>query len=188
MSFTEAMSNATVLMTKEKLLKKYTQGFDKSMKQNSTGLEPKEFEKLHRSVSLEIEQEFEKSTILGVKEARTDAWKEILEQLDSLYHRYTTENDRRLQMALVGFANVGLLAGFLLILDWLSDWTCDPWLQVCRDLSSFAKTIYFGITVYICFFVWRLNSQRGKIATMNAGAELWKECIRLSGIYCENLQ
>merc|ERR1719343_979290 len=47
MSFTEAMSNATVLMTKEKLLKKYTKDFGEAMKQNTRGLEPAEFTKLH---------------------------------------------------------------------------------------------------------------------------------------------
>jgi len=185
MSFGEAMSNATVLMAKEKFLKLYTNKLDDETAKHPRGLEKQEFEKLHRSISSEIESQFKGATILGSDNVRDDTWTEIFNQLSVLHKRYAEENSRRLEQALVAFANIAILGCALFALDRLSDWVCDWWLQTCKDLSSLMLLAYVPIFCYIGFFVWRLCGERGKMETAACGAEMWKEMVRLLGVYGE---
>lgn len=188
MSFVEAMTNATVLMTKEKLLKLYTKKLDEEVLKHPRGIEPEEFQKLHRSTSQEIQAEFKSATILGSSSVRTDTWQEIENQIKVLQERYLEDNSRRLEQALVAFANLAILATALFALDRISDWTCDWWSQTCKDLSSLMLMAYFLIFCYIGFFVWRLVNERGKMQAAACGAEMWKEMVRLVGVYGEILQ
>jgi len=185
MSFVEAMTNATVLMAKEKFLKKYTNRLDDALAKNKQGLEPKEFAELHRSTSFEIEKEFKTATILGSDEKRNDTWEEIQKQVKELHQRYEVENARRLEQALIVFANLAILGLALFVLDRISDWACDWWLQTCKDLSSLMVLAYLPIFAYIGFFVWKLTKERGKMQAAAAGAELWKEMVRLMTVYGE---
>jgi len=191
MSFVEAMTNATVLMAKEKFLKFYTNKLDDETAKHPRGLEKAEFEKIHRSISGEIQSQFKSATILGSDNARDETWKEIADQIDSLYKRYAEENSRRLEQALVAFANLAVLGCALFALDRISDWACDWWLQTCKDLSSLMLLAYLPIFLYIGYFVWKLVSERGKMEAAACGAEMWKEMVRLMGVYGElvkNLQ
>lgn len=44
---------------------------------------------------------------------------------------------------------------------------------------------YLGIFAYIGFYVYKLVSDQGKMAAGLAGAELWKEMLRLLSVYGE---
>merc|ERR1712012_999959 len=112
-------------------------------------------------------------------------------QFEDLYKKYVEENSRRLERALVAFANIALLGIALFVLDRLSDWTCDWWLKTCKDLSSLMFFAYLGIFIYIGWFAYKLTNTRGKLAALAAGGEMWKEIVRLCGVYGElasNLQ
>lgn len=185
MSFSQAMTSATVLMAKDKFLKSYRFKMDKEAKQHPRGVEPEEFVKLQRDTSGEIKQQYESATILGSEQVRTDTWQEISDEISKLSEKYRQDNDRRLDQVLVAFANIAILGGTLFIADRVSDWTCDWWSQKCRHASSVMAAVYFFIFMYIGFFVWRLSSKRGMTATASCGAELWKEMIRLSGNYSD---
>lgn len=182
MSFTEAMTNATVLLAKEKFMKLYTKKMEAAAKA-PRGMEPKEFEKLHQTATVQLEREYQSTTILGSDEVRDSAWTDIQEQIQKLHSTLADNNERRLEKALVAFANLAILGMALFILDRASDWTCDWWLQTCRDVSSLMLLAYLGIFSYIGFFVWRLTSERGKMAAASAGAEMWKEMVRLMSVY-----
>merc|ERR1712113_380203 len=99
--------------------------------------------------------EFAKYTILGSDESRVDTWKTVEENLLALYNRYSEDNDRRLEKALIAFANIVLLGLALFILDRISDWTCDWWSKTCADMSKVMLTAYVGIFLYVgvqCYF------------------------------------
>eukprot|EP00933_Yihiella_yeosuensis_P033494 TRINITY_DN2719_c0_g4_i2.p1 TRINITY_DN2719_c0_g4~~TRINITY_DN2719_c0_g4_i2.p1 ORF type:complete len:583 (+),score=118.18 TRINITY_DN2719_c0_g4_i2:88-1836(+) len=185
MSFTQAMTNCTVLLAKEQALKSYSKKMDEATGNNPRGIEPVKFEELHRTVSGEVQDAFKGVTIFGSDETRTSAWDEITTNLASLHKRYSEENDRRLEKALVTFAPLALLGLVLFILDRMSDWTCDWWSQTCTDLSKLMLLAYGGIAAYVGYHVYVLFKDRGQIGAAMAGGELWKEMIRLSGVYIE---
>mmetsp|Transcript_80005 Transcript_80005/g.232288 ORF Transcript_80005/g.232288 Transcript_80005/m.232288 type:complete len:592 (+) Transcript_80005:106-1881(+) len=185
MSFTQAMTSATVLLAKEKALKSYTMKMDEQTAKAKRGMEPAKMEELHRELSKDVEEEFKNVTILGDDKARDSAWESIHERLGTLYKQYSEENDRRLEKALIAFGNIALIAALLFVLDRVSDWTCDWWSQTCRDLSKLMFMAYFGIAAYVGFFAYRLYSERGGLAASAASMELWKEVMRLCGVYVE---
>lgn len=185
MSFTEAMSNATVLMAKESVLKMYTKAMDKKISDCPRGIEPDEFQTFHKDTTKELEAQYAKTSILGSDDTRTNTWEEIRDQIKDLHTKYVVENNRRLEQALIAFANLAILGVSLFTLDRLSDWTCDWWLQTCKDLSSLMFLAYFVIFCYIGFFVWKLASNRGKMAAAASLSEMWKEMLRLCGVYSE---
>lgn len=188
MSFTQAMTNCTVLLAKEQAMKSYTKKMDLMAEKAPRGLDPVAFEEVNRTVTKEIQAEYERITIFGSDDTRTETWDSITENLHTLYVRYTEDNMRRLEKALVAFANIALLGLCLFVLDRISDWTCDWWSQTCVDLSKVMLIAYVGIFGYIGFQAYVLFNDRGRIAAALAGGELWKEMMRLVGAYGDLIQ
>eukprot|EP00439_Symbiodinium_sp_Y106_P071252 s3545_g12.t1 len=98
------------------------------------------------------------------------------------------ENARRLEKALVAFANISLIGLALFLLDRISDWTCDWWSQTCTDLSKLMLLAYVLIFGYVGVQAYLALHDRGRVAAAMAGGELWKEMVRLMGLYGELLQ
>jgi len=188
MSFTQAMTSATVLLAKEQVMKSYNNKMKAAAEKNPRGIEPDEFKKLHRSMSKEVEEQYQTVTILGTDATRDEAWKEIQDNLETLYKRFEEDNDRALEKALVAFGNYALLGLVLFILDRVSDWTCDWWSQTCRDLSKLMLTAYLCLGGFIGYHVYLLMNDRGRFAALTAATELWKEMVRLMHVYAEQLQ
>mmetsp|Transcript_66978 Transcript_66978/g.195812 ORF Transcript_66978/g.195812 Transcript_66978/m.195812 type:complete len:572 (-) Transcript_66978:191-1906(-) len=185
MSFTQAMTNATVLLAKEAAMKSYAKKMDEAASHAPRGMDPKQFEDVNSKVAKEIQADFERVTIFGSDDTRSQAWSSIEENLQTLYKRYMEDNTRRLEKALVAFANISLLALCLFVLDRISDWTCDWWSQTCVELSKFMLLGYLGIAGWIAIHVYLLLNDRGRLAAAVAGGELWKEMMRLVGVYCD---
>mmetsp|Transcript_58642 Transcript_58642/g.182142 ORF Transcript_58642/g.182142 Transcript_58642/m.182142 type:complete len:571 (-) Transcript_58642:18-1730(-) len=183
MSFTQAMTNATVLLAKEQAMKSYTKKMDEAAAQAPRGLDPKSFEDMNRQIAQEIQADFQRVTIFGSDDTRSQAWSSIDEHLSTLYKRYMEDNTRRLEKALVAFANIALLGLLLFVMDRVSDWTCDWWSQTCVELSKLMLLGYIGIGGWIGVHVYLLFNDRGRLAAAVAGAELWKEMMRLLGVY-----
>ncbi|CAE8621281.1 unnamed protein product, partial [Polarella glacialis] len=68
------------------------------------------------------------------------------------------------------------------------DWTCDWWSQTCTDLSKLMFLAYGGIFAYVGIQAYLLLHDRGRMAAAMAGGELWKEMVRLMGVYGELAQ
>uniref|UniRef100_A0A7S0FNM2 GB1/RHD3-type G domain-containing protein n=1 Tax=Pyrodinium bahamense TaxID=73915 RepID=A0A7S0FNM2_9DINO len=185
MSFTQAMTNATVLLAKEQAMQSYTKKMDEAASSAPRGMEPKQFEDLNLQVSKEIQAEFQRVTIFGPDSTREDAWKSIEESLQTLYKRYVEDNSRRLEKALVAFANIALLGLSLFVLDRVSDWTCDWWSQTCVEVSKLMLMGYLAIAGWIGVHVYLLINDRGRLSAAVAAGELWKEMLRLLGEYSE---
>lgn len=185
MSFIDAMSSATVLLAKEQATKKYVDKMDAVIAKNTRGLKPDELSMLHRSLSKEIHETFEGVTILGSEETRSDTWCTIQDFIDKLFKKYAEENCRKLERALIPFANIALIAILLFVLDRASDYTCDWWSSTCHQFSKFAFVVYLGIFAFIGYHGYQFKQNRGGVETLSAFTELWKEMIRLTGLYAE---
>lgn len=188
MTFTQAMTSCTVLLAKEKALTTYTKKMEEALARAPGGMEPKNFEELQRTVSREIEADFKSITIFGSDSHRADTWKDIQDNLAGLHKRYVQDNDRRLEHALVAFGNITLVGAALFVLDRVSDWTCDWWSKTCVDVSKVMQVAYFIIFLYIGVQAYFIFKNRGRIAALMAGGELWKEVVRLLGVYAELIQ
>jgi len=185
MSFTQAMTSATVLLAKEQAMKSYAKKMDDIAARAPRGMDEKLFEDTNRSISQEISNEFQRMTIFGSDMTRSEAWTAIEDNLRTLHSRYLEDNRRRLDSCLVSFANIALLALSLFILDRVSDWTCDWWSKTCADASRLMLTAYIGIGIFIGIHAYRLFRDRGQLAVAMATGELWKEMLRLLGVYGE---
>jgi len=183
MTFTQAMTNCTILLAKEGAMKNYQQKMDKFVASNNRGSDPEVFQAKHDSLVKDLGEEFNKATIFGNQDVVAEAWTELQGNIQRMHARYVEENKRRLERALVSLANIALVGLALFLLDWLSNWVCDWWLPVCYEMSKLAMAAYVLIFGYLGFQVWRLWKDRGQLAAMMAGGELWKEMIRLLGLY-----
>jgi len=188
MNFTQAMTKATVLLAKEQAMKSYQTKMDQATAKAPRGMEQAAFKELNSKVTKDIESEFQRVTIFGSDETRSEAWTAIEDNLETLYKRYVEDNTRRLEKALVAFANIALLGLVLFVLDRLSDWTCDWWSQTCVEVSKLMLVGYLGISGFIVVHLYLLFHDRGRIAAAVASGELWKEMMRLTGVYGELLQ
>lgn len=188
MSFTQAMTNCTVLLAKEQAMKSYAKKMDEEIQRAPRGLEPKAFEALNRSVTKDIEAEYQRITIFGSEDTRSETWNSIQDNLQVLHKRYLEDNARRLQQALVAFGNIAVLGLALFVIDRISDWTCDWWSQTCTDLSKVMLICYLFIFSYIGFNAYLIFNEKGRLAAAIAGGELWKEMMRLLGVYGDLLQ
>jgi atlastin len=187
-SFTQAMQESTKLMAREQALKSFQRKMDKEMQSHPRGLEPKEFQKLREKSLEDVQAEFENVTIFGGSDVRMDCWGSIMESLETLTNRYKEDNERALEKALSAFAHITILGVAFFVLDRISDWTCDWWSNTCQQVSRLLLMAYFCIFCYVGVHVYFLYNERGKIAAVAAGAEMWKEMARLMGVYAELFQ
>jgi atlastin len=183
MSFCQAMTNCTVLMAKEQAMKSYQKKMDDLMKGNPRGFSEEEFELKSRSISGLVNNEFNATSIFGAEKVKEDAWAEVKDTLDKMQKRYLEDNSRLLEKALVGLANFALLGLVLFLLDRLSDFVCDWWLQMCREASNLLALAYVALFGYCGFYVYMLYRDRGKMGAIVASSELWKEMMRLLCVY-----
>lgn len=185
MTFTQAITNSTVLLAKEQAMKSYTAKMEKAFDQHRGGMEDSAFQEMCKSATDQVEGEYKKVTIFGNTTVRDDTWTEIKDNLNALKKRFEEDNARRLEKALAVFANISILGLSFFTLDRISDYTCDWWSQTCVELSKVLLLCWLLILGYVGFNVYMLLSKRGKLATASAAGELWKEMVRLVGVYYE---
>jgi len=181
MSFTQAMTSATVLLAKEQALKSYTRLMDEALVQHPRGMGLDAFETMHHATVSEVLEEVRRAAIFGAGSVREEALRDVRESLEALSARYAAENARRLDTAMNSLAPALLLGLVLFLLDRATDWTCDWWLQSCVDLSRLCMVGYLIIGAYVAiqFFFAHNRKQLSTSVTV----ELWKEMLRLACMY-----
>lgn len=184
-SFVEAMKNSTVLMVREKVMRSYEHAMKQHFKRHPRGVDAAEFETLHRCTYERMREEFEMLHVLGPETIRSETWKNIDANLAELHCRFAAENGRRLDRALVGCAPLAILGVFLFLMDRLSDVTCDWWSTTCNELSNLLFYAQIAIAMYLGVVVYTAYNTRGKLSTIGATAELWKEMVQLIVLYSE---
>merc|ERR1719313_135264 len=166
-------------------MKLYTKKMDEAMGKAPRGLAPEDFECLTSRISNDVKSEYDKITIFGSDNVRKDSWDEVTDCLKTLYQRYLQDNTCRLEKALVPFANIALIGAVLFCIDRVSDFVCDWWSVTCAEASKLMLLAYVCAFAYIGFYAYTLYKERGHVATLMAGGELWKEVVRLLCVYCE---
>lgn len=185
MTFTQAITNSTVLLAKEQCMKQYQKKMDKVLRQNSAGLDESKFNEVHDDVQKAVQDSYNHITIFGSEEVRKETWAAIQESLESLRSRYSEDNMRKLEKALAGYAHITIIGFTFFILDKFSDFSCDWWSQTCCEASRLMLLIYLGIFIYVAVKTYLLFGEKGKVAALVAAGELWKEMMRLMGVYGE---
>jgi len=130
-TFTQAITNSTVLLAKEQAMKSYTRRMDEELRKNPRGVKEEVYGNLDEKFVKEVEEEYKRMTIFGSGEVRAETWDQIKDSLKTISKRYSEDNARRLERALAAFANITIVGVSLFILDRVSDWTCDWWSQTC---------------------------------------------------------
>jgi len=183
MTFTQAITNSTVLLAKEAADKSYSAKMEDEAKKNPRGSDPDTFLATHTAIKKMVKEEYNNHTIFGNDEVVASTWKDIDDNLQLVLKRFSEDNARRLEKALVSLANIALAATFLFLLDRLSDWVCDWWSTTCVEASRAFLMLYAVLFAFIAYHVVVLYKERGQLACLMAGGELWKEMVRLIGAY-----
>merc|ERR1712232_335782 len=149
MSFTQAMKSSSILLAKEQALNEYKKRMDEVMKEAPSGMDPPVLSRKDTTISEQVKEHFNKTTIFGGENDREKTWTEIASHLSTLRARYEEDNSRLLEKALVGVAQIALLGVVLFVLDKASDWTCDWWSRTCEEASKVLFLAYLGIFGFI---------------------------------------
>eukprot|EP00746_Dinoflagellata_sp_MGD_P009061 gnl/MRDRNA2_/MRDRNA2_118272_c0_seq1.p1 gnl/MRDRNA2_/MRDRNA2_118272_c0~~gnl/MRDRNA2_/MRDRNA2_118272_c0_seq1.p1 ORF type:complete len:612 (+),score=165.12 gnl/MRDRNA2_/MRDRNA2_118272_c0_seq1:92-1927(+) len=185
MSFTQAMAQSTSLLAKEQAMRNYNIKMKQLLKSNTKGLDESELKSKHTSIMSGIMDEYCQAMIFGSDEEISAAKKDVTDQLQTLLERYMEDNKRLLERSLVSLAGLLVIAVVLFVLDRVSDYTCDWWLDVCVQGSKLMMLGYLASFGWIGWNTYVLYKERGQIATVGACSELWKESLKLACEYGE---
>lgn len=96
----------------------------------------------------------------NIKEAKS-----MLEtSITDLYEVFKKDNERKLEQALSAFAGVAALAVVFFVLDRISDYACDWYLDICVSFSRIMAFYYTAVIGVIGYHVYFLIRERGKTA------------------------
>jgi len=187
-TFTQAITNSTVLLAKEKSMRSYQSKMDQIFAKNKRGIPTDKFTTINEDVLKEVEAEYARITVFGNDAVRTETWDQINESLKVLMNRYLEDNTRLLEKALASFALISIVGVSMFIADKLSDVACDWWSDTCANMSKLMVVCYIGVFIYVAVHVYLLFTEQGKLATINATAELGKEMARLMSVFGVNVR
>eukprot|EP00929_Paragymnodinium_shiwhaense_P114657 TRINITY_DN83120_c0_g1_i1.p1 TRINITY_DN83120_c0_g1~~TRINITY_DN83120_c0_g1_i1.p1 ORF type:complete len:593 (-),score=195.31 TRINITY_DN83120_c0_g1_i1:352-2130(-) len=186
MTFTQAITVSSSLLSREKAINLYRKRMDEEMKKSRPqGMEQSKFEETDKAIKEEVKGSFSGDSFFGTQDDKDDTWNTISENLQRLSEKYLEDNDRLREKVLAGFASIALLAAVLFILDYASDFLCDWWSSTCAAASRLALLVYGSIFIYIGFHTYKLWNARGYFAATACLTEMWKEMMRLLSVYSE---
>merc|ERR1711959_548223 len=81
-----------------------------------------------------------------------------------------------------------LVAFLAIFFDTLSDYTCDWWLESCRQTSRGLLMLYSGIMIFLVYTIWKLYQERGRIAAVSGTVAMGQASIRMGLEYGKNLK
>jgi len=130
--------------------------------------------------------EFKKLAAFGPVEERTLSRDILQKQIASEYVRVAELNSNRVTRLLNKYSVYILVAVLAFVLDWASDYVCDWWLGLCRELSWFLYIGYmttFGFVAYVCY---ELYKSKGSVVLWQSLLGLWSDVlVRANEIYLE---
>lgn len=188
LTFTQAVTNSTVLLAKEKCMKIYSTTMEEAIQNSSGGLRPDAFVAKCSEVESLVKKEYELLAIFGSEEIRNEAWVWIEEHMATLRGRYELDNNRRLEMVLEPLAPISIIGVSIFVLDRISDITCDWWSTSCANASK----AFFLVDLIIGFFVGAkvlfLYKERGQLGTFRAVTQLWNSMARVVAIRVQQIK
>merc|ERR1719473_222739 len=106
MTLMQAVTNSTVLSAKDQAMKLYTKQMDTFAHDKPRGVAPEVLKDQHERTLRDVKDVYDKQTIFGSQEVIDGTWQGIEENLTVLEEKYSEDNARRLEKALVSFANI----------------------------------------------------------------------------------
>lgn len=185
MGFNQAMAQCTALLAKEQAMRNFNLQMKKLLKDNPKGMEEDALIQKVVETKANIMKEHCQAMIFGSPEEIEAAKKKVEDQLEDSFVRFQHDNKKLLECSLVSLAGLLVLAIVLFVVDRISDYTCDWWLDVCVQGSKLMMLTYVLSFLWIGGNMYVLYKDRGQIAAVGASAELCKESCKLFVEYGE---
>jgi len=185
--FFSAMKKANLLEAKAKALEAYRKLMDTEAGPGSTYIKEKMLKQLEDKAIKKAEKEFKTIAAFG-EEERKEAWSDIVNKMQEEFKRYKDANKNRIDKILSGFTTLALCALVAFILDMLSDYTCDWWLDACVTGSRMAKYFYTIVACVIGYKTFMLYNEEGQMVMLKALGGLWAETVKEGTDYYEQVK
>ena len=98
--------------------------------------------------------------------------------VEETHAQMVRENNLKMDQSLVKYAPAVILFLVAVVLDKLSDYTCDWWLPACRQASSFLLATYLAILIFLLYMAYELHQRRGPVAAVNGLMALAQASVR----------
>jgi len=182
MSMVEAIGKAKNLASKDEAAKLYKKTMDKSMSAVTarSGKEQDELQKDHANAYKKSIEFYDQSATFGAVDEIAGSKEALIKDLDALWVAFQEENARRMEKALTAFAGIVCVAVASLVLDKMSDYTCDWWSDTCVQVSKMLVLFYTAVLGVMIWQVYKLLQTRGQAAVGIAVIELAKQCVVLA--------
>lgn len=187
LSMVEAIGKAKNLVSKDEAEKSYKKYMDKQLLLAKTGKSPDVLAKDHSTASDIAMGLFDKAATFGDVEAIREAKASLQEAVGDMFEQYKKDNERRLEQALSAFAGLAAAAVIFFVLDRISDYACDWWLDTCVAMSRVFVMFYTSVLGIIGYHVYFLTKERGKTAAGLAGIEMGKQMIVVTEQQVQNV-
>jgi len=134
---------------------------------------------LHTTALREALQIFDASATFGSKTDIVEARKKLESDVAEAQEQVVRENKLKIDQSLVKYAPAVMILFVSFFIDKLSDYTCDWWLESCRQASTLLVLIYVGIFVFVGFVTYQLHEKRGGVAAVQGLIALGQASSRM---------
>jgi len=162
MTLVDAMSMTTNLVAKEEALSQYKAEMHVLTGGKSYVPKPDLKDRHDRVYALALDK-FDSSAVFGSDSQIAQARSELVKALDETWENLQKLNEYKLQGDLANFILPFIAAMLALILDILTDYTCDSWSETCQKLSRFSALIYYTVFFFIGMILLKVYRERGAL-------------------------
>lgn len=184
LTLVEAMSSTTNLCAREKAQKLYKTkmeavcGPSQDFAEEAGKLDPAHEQAYAEAIAL-----FDSLATFGKEEDRAVAKDELISNIKELKEQMYRENQLKMDQSLVKYAPAVLIIVLAFVVDKLSDYTCDWWLDTCVQASQLLLLLYIGLICFILYLAYELHQRRGGVAAVNGLMALGQASTRMAVHY-----
>jgi len=185
LTLVEAMSSTTNLVAREKAHREYKAGMDAVCGPACDYVEENQIEAPHQAARESALALFSSSATFGKDEDREDARVKLEADIEETYVQMKRENGLKMDQSLVKYAPAVVIILLAFLVDKLSDYTCDWWLDTCVQASWLLLFVYVSLTGFVIYVAYELHQRRGSVAAVNGLMALGQASTRMSANYAE---
>jgi len=149
----QAIGDATNMCAKDDALKLYNQ--EMTQRIQGSFLKSDQLKDAHETSKKLSFSSYDSVAVFGDREATATVKKSLESQVKAAYKEFKDQNKRKMHSNLEKYVIPVLAAIVAYVLDYISDFTCDSWLGVCRQFSTLAFIFYFFVVIVLLYeFVW----------------------------------
>merc|ERR1711959_210525 len=179
LTLVEAMSSTTNLCAREKAHKIYKSKMNEKCGPECDFVEEQELIPIHEVASKEALEFFKTIATFGKDSDIEQARQELLAEMEDSKEQMLRENLLKMDQSLARYAPAVIVFVVAFLVDKISDYTCDWWLNACVQMSSFLFFTYLGIFCFFIYMAYQLHQTRGSVAAVNGLLALGQSSTRL---------